>query len=167
MQELNGLSLFTLNIPFIENLKIFTLTIPFIDELKERCLVGAGIVGGFQHTSKLKLMKYKEEMASLDKHKFVQWDDVVEHEKFVLYDVWDAVDIEEVPEEATILLSTWVMKMKADGTCRSRLTKQAFEEVDSLDYHSTDTSAPVVNDNSATNILALTIKGGWIAPCVT
>jgi hypothetical protein len=95
--------------------------LPCTEEIDEVGLVGAGIGGGFEHTGELKAMKYKEAMDSPDKQKWEQGV-VAEHEKMMTYQVFEPVDVEEVPEDAKILTSTWVMRKKADGTCRARLT---------------------------------------------
>jgi hypothetical protein len=39
-----------------------------------------------------------------------------EHERFKKHEVWRPVLRSEIPQGAKVLLSTWVMKQKADGT---------------------------------------------------
>jgi hypothetical protein len=56
MKELGELALIAPNLPCAE-------------EVAEGGLVGAGIGGGFEHTGELKVMKYKEAMASTNKAK--------------------------------------------------------------------------------------------------
>jgi hypothetical protein len=132
MKELGELALCARNLPCAE-------------EINEVSLVGAGIGGGFEHTGELKVMKYKEAMDSLDKTKWEQGVEA-EHEKMITYQVFEPVDVNEVPQDAKILTSTWVIKKKADGTCRARL--RGYEQIDGLHFDSSDTSAPVVNDTT-------------------
>ena len=58
--------------------------------------VGAGIGGGFDHTSELHVMKYGEAMASSDKK---HWDDSVveEHNRMLKHDVFEPTPRSEVP----------------------------------------------------------------------
>jgi hypothetical protein len=136
--------------------------LPCTEEINEVGLVGAGIGGGFEHTGELKAMKYKEAMNSPDKMKWEQGV-VAEHEKMKTYQVFKPVDVEEVPQVAKILTSTWVMRKKADGTCRARLTARGYEQIDGLHFDSTDTSAPVVNDTTIRIVFVLMIMAGWTA----
>lgn len=77
--------------------------------------VGAGIGGGFDHTRKLRPMKYDKAIAT---PKAKQWGMAVniKHEQMVNHAVFKAVKKEEIPKFAKILTSTWAMKQKADGT---------------------------------------------------
>jgi hypothetical protein len=136
--------------------------LPCTEEINEVGLVGAGIGGGFKHTGELKVMKYKEAMNSLDKTKWEQGVET-EHEKMKTYQVFKPVDVEEVPQDAKILTSTWVMRKKADGTCRARLTARGYAQIDGLHFDSTDTSAPVVNDTTIRIVFVLMIMAGWTA----
>jgi aspartyl/asparaginyl-tRNA synthetase len=108
MKELGELALYAPNLPFAE-------------EINEVGLVGAGIGGGCEHTGALKVMKYKEAMDSPDKTKWEQGVEA-EHEKMITYEVFKPVDVNEVPQDGKMLISTWVMRKKADGTCIARLT---------------------------------------------
>jgi hypothetical protein len=110
----------------------------------------------------LPVMKYKEAMDSPDKMK---WGQGVEsdHEKMTTYQVFEPVDVNEVPQDAKILTSTWVMRKKADGTYRARLTARGYEQIDGLHFDSTDTSAPVVNDTTIRIVFVLMIMAGWTA----
>ena len=55
-------------------------------------------MAGFEHTSELRPMKFKEAMATLDKP---HWEVAVkdEYEKMIQYKVWEEVDTEEVPDQ--------------------------------------------------------------------
>ena len=81
--------------------------------------VGAGIGGGFVHTSELLPMKYQEAMNKDP----VEWSAAVdkEHERMDKHKVFKAVNKKDVPADAKVLTSTWAMKLKADGTKRAFL----------------------------------------------
>jgi hypothetical protein len=102
----------------------------------EVCCVGVGIGGGFTNTNELHVMKYDEAMATKDVE---QWHDTVEeeHQRMEKHVVFKAVPEEEmIPEDATVLTSTWVMKKKANGTFRARLNARGFEQIDREHFNS-------------------------------
>ena len=72
--------------------------------------VGAGIGGGFTHSSELKTLNYKQAMASKDTCK---WKKEIkkEHERMLKYKVWEPVPKKDVPN-AQPLTSTWAFKKK-------------------------------------------------------
>jgi hypothetical protein len=65
-------------------------------------------------------MKYKEAMASSNRDK---WQKAVneEHERMLKHNMWKPVLRKDVPEGTKILMSTWAMKKKANGTYRARM----------------------------------------------
>ena len=79
--------------------------------------VGAGIGGGFTHTSKLVPMKYDEAMAKDP----TGWGKAVteEYQRMKDHKVFKEVPLLEVPKGSKILSSTWAMKLKANGTKRA------------------------------------------------
>ena len=135
-----------------------------IEEIRqyEFACVGAGIGGGFGNTEELKLLKYKEAMASNDKAK---WAEAVNKEfnNMKDYEVWKAVPKEEVPEDAKILTSTWAMKKKANGTFRARLNARGFEEIDGVHYDGASVAAPVTNELSVRMMIVLMLMSAWSA----
>jgi hypothetical protein len=74
-------------------------------------------------------MKCEEAMASLDKAK---WEQKVEaeHGKMATCDVLEPFDVSKIPQDAKILTSSWAMKKKTEGACRSSMTARGFEQVD-------------------------------------
>jgi hypothetical protein len=121
-----------------------------IDEIMT---VGAGIGGGFTHTSELRPMKYNEAMSKDP----VGWNKAVdqEHTRFVSHKVWQAILRKFVPKNAKILSSTWAMKQKADGTLRARLNARGYEQKEGEHYKEDGISSPVVNEASIFMILIL------------
>jgi aspartyl/asparaginyl-tRNA synthetase len=140
----------------LEELALFAPNLPCVEEVNEVGFVGAGIGGGFEQTGELNVMKYKEAMASPDKAKWEQGVEA-EHEKMVTYEVFQPVDVNEIPKDAKILTSTWAMKKKADVTYRARLTASGYEQIDGLHFDSSDPSASVVNDNTIRIVFVLMI----------
>jgi hypothetical protein len=108
--------------------------VPFSD-LTEVCCVGARIGGRFENTAELHIMKYDEAMATKD---VKEWHDAVgdEHNCMLKHEVFEVVDIKNVPDDATILTSTWAMKKKANGTFHARLNTRGFEQIDGEHYDS-------------------------------
>ena len=80
----------------------------------ELTMVGAGVGGGFINTQELHVMKCDEAMQGPDADK---WRRAVEEEykNLVSHEVFKVVPNLEVPEEATVLSSTWAMKKKSNG----------------------------------------------------
>ena len=87
-----------------------------LDLKSELSLIGA-TGAGFNHTSELHVMNYKQEMASADA---AEWQVEVdkEHERMVKNDVWEIVPKSKVPPKTKILKSAWAMKPTAGGTKR-------------------------------------------------
>jgi len=110
---------------------------------------GAGIGGGFKHTSELIPMKYHEAMKKDPKG----WKKAVqkEHERMVEHGVFKPIDMNQNPKNSKILTSTWSIKQKADGTKRARLNARGFEQIPGEHYSETGVSSPVVNEASISN----------------
>ena len=124
--------------------------------------VGAGLGGGFAHTSELHLMKYDEAMSKPDKDK---WKKGVEEElqRMLKSKVFKAVPKSKVPPGAKILTLTWAMKKKANGTYRARINARGFEQIEGEHYDATATAAPVVNEATIFIVLILMVMGGMYA----
>lgn len=109
--------------------------------------VGAGIGGGFQHSSELIPMKYEEAMSSGDAP---QWEEAVaeEHQRMVDNKVFKVVPKEEVPRGSKVLTSTWAMKKKSNGKYRARVVARGYEQKPGEHYDPSSISSPVVNEAS-------------------
>ena len=130
------------------------------DTAEEVACVGAGVGGGFENTSELKVLKYNEAMKNPDKKK---WEQAVqeEYERFKKYKVFKPVKKEEVPKDAKILSTTWAMKKKSNGTYRARMNMRGYEQKDGEHFDSSSISSPVTNDVSIRCVLVLMIMAGW------
>ena len=104
--------------------------------------VGAGLGGGFNHTSELHVMKFKQAIRSADKE---QWQKAVdkEYEWMHKHKVWEVVQWDDVPADAKGLTSTWEMK-KSNGKFGARVNVQGYKQVDGIHYDADLMSAPVV-----------------------
>ena len=71
----------------------------------EIACVGAGLGGGFTHTSELRPMKFKEAVAGPESD---EWRDAVEEEfdRVIKHNVWEPVKKKEVPANAHVIDST-------------------------------------------------------------
>jgi hypothetical protein len=90
-------------------------------------------------------MKYKEAMASSDRDK---WQKAVdeEHERMLKHNMWKPVLRKDVPEGTKILMLTWAMKKKANGTYHARMNARGYEQVDGKHYDKMTKAAPVANE---------------------
>jgi hypothetical protein len=86
----------------------------------EYALIGAALGGGFDNTTELHVMNYREAMASAEKDKWVAAMDE-EHQQMVHHKVWKAIPPSEVPKDSKIITTTWSNKKKSNGTYRARL----------------------------------------------
>ena len=78
-------------------------------------VIGAGLGGELNHTSKLHVMKCKKAINESDNKARKQ--EAVKEDKLIMrHDVWRPV------KRFRYLYSVWFMKRKADGTLPSRLT---------------------------------------------
>ena len=101
----------------------------------EIAAVGAGIGGGFDHTTELQPMKYNE---AIQKDP-IGWQKEIdkEHTRMTDNKVFKVVKKDDVPKDAKILTSTWAMKLKADGTKRARVTARGYEQKPGEHYDQT------------------------------
>jgi hypothetical protein len=122
--------------------------------------IGAGIGGGFIHTSELIPMKYDEAMRT-DK---AGWEKAVHEEylRMIEHGVFKPIKKKDVPHGTKVLSSTWAMKQKASGTKRARINARGFEQRSGVHYEETGVSSPVVNEASIFMILILiTMTPSW------
>ena len=128
--------------------------------LAEFSLVGAGIGGGFDHTTELKVLKYNEAMRGKDKSK---WQEAIDEEyrRMIKNKVWRKVHRRSIPCGAKVITSTWAMKKKANGIHRTRLVARGYEQNEGEHFDSNFISSPVVSDVTIRIVLVLMIIYGW------
>jgi hypothetical protein len=127
----------------------------------EIACVGAGIGGGFAHTSELHVKKYKQAMASPDKDK---WKEAVEaeHENLKKFNVFKPVLRESLPRGTKVITSTWAMKKKANGRYKARINARGYEQIDGQHYHAHNISAPVANEITIRIVLVIMLMAGYV-----
>ena len=123
------------------------------DAIMEQALVGAGIGGGFNHTSQLTAKKYNETMKEDDVDEWIEGHDA-EHERMLQNKVWRARLREDVPNERPIT-TTWADKLKASGVKRCRVNVRGFEQIAGIHYDPDSKSSPVVNMTSIRIVLTI------------
>ena len=106
--------------------------------------IGAALGGGFENTNELRLMKYQEAMKTKDKEK---WKEAVkdEYKRLKSHNVFKLIPKESLPEDTTILTSTWAMKKKTNGTFRACVVSRGYEQVDGEHYDKDNVASPTVN----------------------
>jgi len=125
--------------------------------------VGAGIGGGFGHTSELQVMNFKQAMKSQDAE---AWKVEVEneHERMTTrHNVWEPVKRSDVPSGAKILDSTWAMKKKSNGKLRGRLNARGFRQEEGEHYDGSSIASPVTNNATIRIALTIMLLGGMAA----
>ena len=87
------------------------------DEQEDGC-GGIGIGSGITNTHELKVMRYDEAMAGLDKK---EWEVSVQckHDRMVKNEVWDVADKDNIPKGTDVIDSTWAINKKANGDYRA------------------------------------------------
>ena len=82
------------------------------------------------------------------------------------YSVWTPVKLQDLPEGTKVLISTWAMKKKANGTHRARVVARGFEQIEGVHYDGASIAAPVTNDMSIRIIMVLALMAGWASKIV-
>ena len=77
--------------------------------------------------------------------------------------VFEPVEIKYLNAKATIIDSTWVMKLKSDGTKRARMAARGFKQISGKDFDPYGLMSPVVNIITVFIVLTLIIMFGWYA----
>jgi hypothetical protein len=126
----------------------------------ETALVGAGIGGGFVNTSELHTIKFDEAMASPEQS---LWAKAVEEEfeNMKGHEVFEPVKKDDIPAGSKVLSSTWVMKKKANGRYKARITARGYEQRDGKHFNSSDKASPVVNEITIRIVFTLIVMVGW------
>ena len=120
----------------------------------ELALVEAGIRGGIEHTSELKVLNYRKAMQSPDAE---EWHKKIRNEKvwFNKYSALMPVPWSSLPQGSKVLTTMWAMKMKSNGTYHGRLNARGYEQVDGSHYTSDSIAMPVTNPIKVRIILML------------
>jgi hypothetical protein len=84
----------------------------FVGDIQEIMMVGAGIGGGFNHSSELNVIKYNQAMRSNDLDELTKWIKGMdeEHARFLQNKVWVAI-LKIKCHKIIPITMTWALKM--------------------------------------------------------
>jgi hypothetical protein len=144
---------------YYANMTYLEYGFPCVDGV-EIAMVGAGIGGGFVNTNELHTIKYEEAMSTKERPSWIQaieeeFDNMTDH------GVFEPVEKSKIPAGAKVLSTTWVMKKKASGRFKARITARGFEQRDGDHFDSSDKASPVVYDITIRMILTLFVMAGF------
>jgi hypothetical protein len=128
----------------------------------EVAAVGMGTGGGFDNTSELRAMKFKEVMQGQDEQEWEAPAVEEEHDRMVHMLVGKPILLRDLPNHTKVHASTWAMKKKANGAHRPRMNACGHEQVDGEHCDSHSISSPVTNEMTIRGVLALMIMAGWV-----
>ena len=77
--------------------------------------------------------------------------------------VWQPVKREEVPNNATVITSTWAMKKKSNGVKHAKINRRGYEQVDDKHYGAASIASPVTNDVTIRIMMVLMLMAGWVS----
>jgi Reverse transcriptase (RNA-dependent DNA polymerase) len=119
------------------------------DGIYEKALVGAGIGGGFVHSSELNVKNYNKAMKSADMDELSKWIKGMdeEHARFLFNEVWTAV-LKENYKDVMPITMTWALKLKANGVVRARCNERGSEQIPNVHYDPNSKSSPVTTQTA-------------------
>jgi hypothetical protein len=125
----------------------------------EKILVSAAIREGIGHTGELQSVKYNEAMFRPGK----KWKKAIveEHDRMIQNAVWIPVKLNTLPSNIKPLSTTWVMKKKANGDFRARITAQGFLQEEGVHYRSDSIAVPVTNEITIKITLIMLTLAEW------
>ena len=114
------------------------------EEHEDVACIRAVICQRFEYSKDLNSMKHKQSKKTTDKHK---WKKVSKeyHVNFARCDVLKDVPKDKVPDDVTIIGSSWDMKKKSKGMHRDRLNYRGNDQIDGVHYYSKNSSSLVVS----------------------
>jgi hypothetical protein len=128
--------------------------------------VETGLVGAagneFGNTAELNVLNNKRSMESPYRDKYVEG---INEEQYKMShnEVFEEVNLGDIPPGTKLLDSTWANKLKADGSIRCRLAIRGFQQIDGVHFDASDKAAPVVCDVTIRVVLILAIMANWLA----
>ena len=78
-----------------------------------------------------------------------------ELQRYIMYDVFDVVKLQDVPPEEKMLTTTWAIKQKSNGDRSARINMRGYEQEHGDHYDSASISSPVTKDVSIRVMLTL------------
>jgi len=120
----------------------------------EYSMVGAAVGGGFDNTSELHVLNYRQAMKSADKQEWINAIDE-EHDRMMKAHVWKVVDRATLRQEQLILSTTWAMKKKSSGKFRARVVVRGYMQQEDFHFDPNEVSSPVVHEVTIRILLVL------------
>ena len=120
--------------------------------------MGAGIGGGFAHTTELIPMKYKEAMSGPDAEAWAEECDK-EHDRMLKNKVFKAIKRTELDTHAKVIDSTWALKKKTNGKLRGRVVVRGFKQIEGEHFDNSNIHAPVANGITIRIVFTIMIMG--------
>jgi hypothetical protein len=81
-----------------------------------------------------------------------------EYKNMLAQDVLEVTDRSLLPQNTKVLLTTWVLKKKANGVYKGRITARGFAQRDREHFDSSDKASLVVNDTIWLSHLHLVVR---------
>jgi hypothetical protein len=78
-------------------------------------------------------------------------------------EVFEEVNVDNIPPGTKLLDSTWANKLKADGSTRCQLAIPVFQQIDGVHFDASDKATPAVCDVTIRVVLILAIMANWLA----
>ena len=127
----------------------------------ELAMVGA-IGTNFNKTQDLHVMNYREAMED-PRVEDVKAGVKTEHDKFLKYGVWKAIDETEALPGERIIDTTSAIKPKPTGEMRVRVVARGFKQEEGIQYKKDDKAAPVINLITIRIAMVLMCMCNWYA----
>jgi hypothetical protein len=101
----------------------------------EKLLFGTAIWEVIGHIIELQSVNYNEALSGAEKEK---WEKLIveEHDRVIQNAVWIPVKLNNLPSNIKPLSTTWVLKKKANGDFRARITVQGILQEEGVHYRS-------------------------------
>ena len=127
--------------------------------------VGAAIGGGYGNTMELKPMTIEEALSGPDA---TGWQKEIEneHNRMIKMEVFEEVEIEDLPRGSKPINSTWAMKKKSSGVLRGRVVARGFKQRAGLHYDPATISLPVTCNVTIRIVFVMMLLAGWTARVV-
>jgi hypothetical protein len=108
------------------------------------------------------VLNYKQSLESPYRDKYVEGIDEEQY-KMSRNEVFEEVNVDDIPPGTKLLDSTWANKLKADGSIRCRLAIRGFQQIDGVHFDASDKADPVFCDVTIRVMLILAIMANWLA----
>ena len=81
-------------------------------------------------------------------------------------EVFKTISHDQLPQDAKVLMSTWIMKKKASGRKQAHINAYGFEQVDGVHYDKNTVAAPTVTETTVRVIFVLMLMARFSAEVI-